>query len=674
MSLITIILSFFLLLSPPQHDSIFVNGEKELEKGEWKKALNIWYSAKQKISNAKDIDPRIGFNYIKFVTKTNKEKYYSLAAELYFWSLKAENFDEYGEYLHEEMERLKPIVNSDVYEFWEELYEQNYHKLLTEIKSFWVKINPYPSSKYNERLIEHWERIAYARKDFTEAKNTVFNTDDRGIIYVKYGEPDRKKRRNIFVTSVTEPTSGTIINLNNNLFVSFELWYYDFEKKKTISFMFGKPANGGNFGLQPGIFNIIPVAGNRISSYLNNSMSTNNLSQLESGSISNLGRQESNLNNSSNNSFMEQTRQITRNGADLMLKYAVLDRIAAIDHYHYDLFHEMTADIVRTSSISSGEPFSTSANSNLMKYEAKEKSNALARDTDSPDNTTETKSNLGNLEINYKIYNFLNENYTALHMVAVDNHNFENLLALHIAKQTSQIKPYRIDTFYIYDDDWNIIKEDPQLYSVNSISDKSMPFYLFSEESELYNNNNTLLFVSQLVNFNAPNLKDAKHIHKKFNAEILGSSENHIINFTNDISVNYANRQLMLSDPFFSIVTEEDTTQRIPFTPYLNPIFKKEDSPKVYFEVYGVKKFKDYNAKVYFEKVKDNGKIKRDKETSITLNYVSEGKINKNWFSVNLNNLSVKNNDYQNYNLVLMVYRPGQDFKLKKKVSFKLKK
>ena len=65
---------------------------------------------------------------------------------------------------------------------------------MIEIKSFWVNIDPTPTTVTNERLLEHWQRIAHARKNFRNNKNTVYGTDDRGLIYVKYGEPERITR------------------------------------------------------------------------------------------------------------------------------------------------------------------------------------------------------------------------------------------------------------------------------------------------------------------------------------------------------------------------------------------------------------------------------------------------------------------------------------------------
>lgn len=39
-------------------------------------------------------------------------------------------------------------------------------------------------------MVEHWLRINYSQKHFTRNGDTIYSTDERGIIYVKYGKPD----------------------------------------------------------------------------------------------------------------------------------------------------------------------------------------------------------------------------------------------------------------------------------------------------------------------------------------------------------------------------------------------------------------------------------------------------------------------------------------------------
>lgn len=55
---------------------------------------------------------------------------------------------------------------------------------------FWRRVDPTPATVANERLVEHYQRLAYARKYFASPQPRGY--DDRGAIYVRYGPPDDK--------------------------------------------------------------------------------------------------------------------------------------------------------------------------------------------------------------------------------------------------------------------------------------------------------------------------------------------------------------------------------------------------------------------------------------------------------------------------------------------------
>ncbi len=58
-------------------------------------------------------------------------------------------------------------------------------------ENFWAIRDPAPVTAANERWIEHCRRVAYARENFGKV---VFPWDDRGDVYVRYGEPDHTSR------------------------------------------------------------------------------------------------------------------------------------------------------------------------------------------------------------------------------------------------------------------------------------------------------------------------------------------------------------------------------------------------------------------------------------------------------------------------------------------------
>lgn len=58
------------------------------------------------------------------------------------------------------------------------------------IQRLWKSKDPTPTTLVNERLIEHFRRIRFARENYPDIIPPYY--DDRGKIYVKYGDPDAK--------------------------------------------------------------------------------------------------------------------------------------------------------------------------------------------------------------------------------------------------------------------------------------------------------------------------------------------------------------------------------------------------------------------------------------------------------------------------------------------------
>ena len=57
-------------------------------------------------------------------------------------------------------------------------------------RRFWKAREPLPVKNYNERLVEHYRRLDYAKQNFHINMRNGY--DDRGRIYIRHGEPDQK--------------------------------------------------------------------------------------------------------------------------------------------------------------------------------------------------------------------------------------------------------------------------------------------------------------------------------------------------------------------------------------------------------------------------------------------------------------------------------------------------
>ncbi len=84
----------------------------------------------------------------------------------------------------------------DVADIFSDKDRQRYEKLLTHtekvqyLQYFWRREDLTGATEVNERLIEHYNRLIYAREAFSALWPRGY--DDRGVIYVKYGQPDER--------------------------------------------------------------------------------------------------------------------------------------------------------------------------------------------------------------------------------------------------------------------------------------------------------------------------------------------------------------------------------------------------------------------------------------------------------------------------------------------------
>ena len=83
---------------------------------------------------------------------------------------------------------LVHVATADELEAWRRAEGEEREDRWTE---FWNARDSNPATIENERLVEHYKRVMYARIHFS---NTQFPYDRRGEIYVRFGEPDDRQR------------------------------------------------------------------------------------------------------------------------------------------------------------------------------------------------------------------------------------------------------------------------------------------------------------------------------------------------------------------------------------------------------------------------------------------------------------------------------------------------
>ena len=101
-------------------------------------------------------------------------------------------FEDYIKDLSEEEQALyRDLAQVALPEDLEIYRDADKEKRVGLIDRFWRRLDPSPLTKANERLIEHYRRVAYARRYYGQGE---FPWDDRGEVYVRFGKPDHTSK------------------------------------------------------------------------------------------------------------------------------------------------------------------------------------------------------------------------------------------------------------------------------------------------------------------------------------------------------------------------------------------------------------------------------------------------------------------------------------------------
>jgi len=261
-------------------EEIFEKGLKELDSGNQEKAIEIWSGAMDKLANP---GYRIGYYMIKTVTAHQLKDYYELASKMYYLGLEDENLtDDEVDLISLDVKFTEPLLERREKRKWTELVENRDAQILTHIKEFWDSVNMTISDTYNERLLEHWERSSYVSRLYDSSSRSYF--DDRGAIYIRFGEPSKKKDGTLlfnsgfaeYVLSARMSDGGTSGNpvdqasfINTNYMVrnyheypQYEVWAYQelVPDQDDVVYLFGNKSGSGVMSLMRSIDEFVPSA------------------------------------------------------------------------------------------------------------------------------------------------------------------------------------------------------------------------------------------------------------------------------------------------------------------------------------------------------------------------------------------------------------------------------
>lgn len=243
---------------------LYAEGARLKESGAWQQALQVWEDASEILGGENLHDPRIGIAFIETATENEAVDQYDTASDLYLWGLGTPSMPEAAEALDREFDRVRLIWTEGQTAEWDALRESNPQGSRLALKRFWIEKDPTPSTAVNERLIEHWGRIRHARRAFVYNKSSPLDTDDRGVVYLQYGEAARVRRgslgaseseMNLRIPDVESRMRMRAYDTNPQ----YEVWVYERLNPEGFTyFLFGNTDGTGPFELVNGVQDLIP--------------------------------------------------------------------------------------------------------------------------------------------------------------------------------------------------------------------------------------------------------------------------------------------------------------------------------------------------------------------------------------------------------------------------------
>jgi len=140
-------------------------------------------------------------------------KDYRSATESYFEGIEQLDDQEMLDYLFDEQKVILSPFELNQFE------SADYSMKKILFKKFWKQRDPDPSTPENERLIEHFRRIEFARNNFHFTAPPYY--DDRGKIYIKYGPPDDRYNSPVGTIPAKDNESWTYESIEKGLVFDF---------------------------------------------------------------------------------------------------------------------------------------------------------------------------------------------------------------------------------------------------------------------------------------------------------------------------------------------------------------------------------------------------------------------------------------------------------------------
>lgn len=234
-----------------------------IDDGNLEGALMLWLEARDSLTAAGAEDPRIGTRFIEVVAQHDLGHFAEAGTDMFYWGLSGRGpfREEVRDEILAEGRRTFVLADSLLADHWARSGREDPEALALAVKQFWIERDPTPTTLANERLVEHWQRIVHARRNFVFNRSSPYRTDDRGIFYVRYGEPDRITKGHLGISSADRRSHG----ISDEDWARFdrqpqyEIWRYARPYERDFHYhLFGNLDGTGPFQHVEGLHRIIP--------------------------------------------------------------------------------------------------------------------------------------------------------------------------------------------------------------------------------------------------------------------------------------------------------------------------------------------------------------------------------------------------------------------------------
>ncbi|MDX1586023.1 MAG: GWxTD domain-containing protein [Balneolaceae bacterium] len=531
-------------------------------------------------------DLKLSINLLSEVSKRDVQRFYQLATDFYYWSLRNADFENEKKVILAEFERMKPLLSDSSKKIWQEQLDNNDPQLLQNMAGFWEVNDPYVSTQENERLVEHWQRIHYARENFTITKEPPYGTDERGVFYVRLGMPDRRITKRLRLDYVIGPEGESFdFELGNVVQSEVEIWKYE-DLGDDFFLLFGERNGWGVYGLRKSPMELIPDD-----------------IRIQIGASG--FRNESSM------------RKLSKNVA----QYSIFQQLAPYHSHFSTMFSQIETSLSAYSIGYSGTdkflqaPFLADVLSRV------ETINNLA---EAPGSKTTSVTENGTLNIQKEMYRYLSPEGKEQYFLALQPRPRPEKLA-------TEESLFLNNTISVYNEEWKPVANirDPKKVNKAALSKPN----LYKLEEPL--NKLTAYYSSELIDTTFNGITIPGKITQKASA---------IVSTTGRVELTWPeplNKQdtLLISDIILG-PDQEITDNRIPITPTLDRIFKPNTDLMVYFEAYNIPE-EGYSFTYYFEKHRWLFKNKRpgDKPSVTIVNDKLNSDRNTQLFALSLSDL-----------------------------------